>query len=122
MPPADALALVQDAERRLWTPEGLKALAYLQGRGLVAETIRTARLGWTPPLDLDGRPRGVTIPWFDGDRLAKIQLRQPNGVQPKYREVYRDRPALYPGADVVRPGRPLVVTEGELDAAPGARA
>ncbi len=42
---ADALALVDDAAERLWTPEGGDALAYLKGRGLTAETIRPARLG-----------------------------------------------------------------------------
>jgi hypothetical protein len=117
MPPADALALVQDAERRLWTPPGGKALDYLRQRGLTDATIRTARLGMTPPLDLPGRPRGITIPWFtDGERLALLKLRQPEGVKPKYRELSRDRPMIYPGADVIQPGRPLVVTEGELDA------
>jgi hypothetical protein len=30
--------------------------------------------------------------------------------------VYRDHPTLYPGRHVIRPGRPLVVTEGEFDA------
>ena len=48
LPLADALALVEDAAKRIWTPEGAKALAYLQGRGLTAETIQAARLGWTP--------------------------------------------------------------------------
>jgi hypothetical protein len=117
MPPADALALVADAERRLWTPEGEKALAYLHGRGLTDATIKTARLGWSPPLDLHGRPRGITIPWFaDGGHLALLKLRQPAGIRPKYRELYRDRPTLYPDRHVIRPGRPLVVTEGEFDA------
>ncbi len=36
------------AEQRLWTPEGAEALVYLQGRGLNPESIRQARLGWTP--------------------------------------------------------------------------
>ncbi len=45
LPLADALALVADAERRLWTPEGTAALAYLEGRGLTAETIRPPASG-----------------------------------------------------------------------------
>ena len=40
LPLADALALVDEAAKRLWTPEGADALAYLEGRGLTAETIR----------------------------------------------------------------------------------
>jgi len=58
----------------------------------------------------------VTIPWFDGDRLALVKIRQPEGKRPKYAEAYRDKPALYPTPEAVRPGKPLVVTEGEFDA------
>src|SRR4051812_13748033 len=47
MTSADALALVRDAERALWTPEGSEAVRYLNGRGLNDETIKAARLGWT---------------------------------------------------------------------------
>jgi DNA primase len=50
MTEADALALVVEAERRLWTPEGADALASLHGRGLTDATIRVARLGVAPPL------------------------------------------------------------------------
>jgi hypothetical protein len=48
-----------------------------------------------------------------------VKVRQPDGVKPKYREVFRDqdRPLrLFPGAEVVRPDRPLVIVEGEFDA------
>ncbi|MGC1717968.1 MAG: hypothetical protein WA746_03180 [Isosphaeraceae bacterium] len=54
-----ALALLTEAATRLWTPEGTETLAYLHGRGLRDETIRAARLGWTP---------GVMIPTREGDR------------------------------------------------------
>lgn len=116
LPEADALALVEAAAARLWTPEGVDALDYLHGRGLTDETIREARLGYAPPLDLPGRPRGVVLAWFDGGRLALVKIRRPEGSRPKYREIFRDRPTIYPGPDVIRPGRPLVITEGELDA------
>jgi hypothetical protein len=116
MPLEATTALVADAERRLWTTEGAGALSYLRGRGLDDATIRSAHLGVAPPLELPGRPRGVVIPWFDGDRPALVKLRQPGGMRPKYREVYRDLPAIYPGAHVIRPGRPLVIVEGEFDA------
>src|SRR5262245_42422710 len=55
LPPADALALVTEAEKRLWSPEGRAALAYLEGRGLSPEVIRAARLGWTPRVMLPKR-------------------------------------------------------------------
>ena len=57
MSEADALALVEEAAARLWTPEGADALAYLTGpkRCLAPETIRAARLGWTPRADRECR-------------------------------------------------------------------
>jgi hypothetical protein len=118
LPEADALALVIEAAARLWRPEGSDALAHLTGRrGLSVETIRTARLGAVvEPMALPGRPRGIVIPWFDGERLALVKLRQPEGRKPKYREVYRDRPAVFPDPRSIRPGRPLVIVEGEFDA------
>jgi hypothetical protein len=116
MPPADALALVVAAEQRLWTPAGKSALAYLRGkRGLVDATIRSARLGVVPPLGLPGHPWGVTIPWFDGARLTLVKIRQPRGTEPKYRELYRHTPTVYPGPGAIKPGRPAIVCEGEFD-------
>ena len=60
--------------------------------------------------------RGVVIPWFDGDRLALVKIRQPEGIKPKYIEAYRDRPRIFPDPAVIEPGRPLVIVEGEFDA------
>ena len=118
-----ALALVAEAAGRLWTPEGTKALAYLRNRGLNDETIKAARLGVTPGVMIPTREgdrcyqaRGVVIPWFDGDRLALVKIRQPAGRKPKYAEAYRDRPRIFPDPATIEPGRPLVICEGELDA------
>ncbi|MFI5458035.1 MAG: hypothetical protein ACHRXM_21565 [Isosphaerales bacterium] len=117
------MALVQAATVRLWSPEGADGLAYLRGRGLTDATIRAARLGWVLDVRLptrDGRRYwsacGIVTPWYDGDRLAMIKIRQPAGRRPKYVELYRDRPTIYPAPSVVRPGKPLVVCEGEFDA------
>jgi hypothetical protein len=123
LPLADALALVTEAAGRLWTPEGAKALAYLCGRGLNDETIKAARLGVTPGVMIPTREgdrswsvRGITIPWFDRDRLTLMKIRRPPGSEPKYVEGFRDRPRVYPTLDAIEPGNPLVVAEGELDA------
>ena len=122
LPPADALALVDEAAKRLWSPEGRAALRYLEGRGLTAETIRAARLGWTARVMLptsDGArvwpAAGIVIPWFDGDRLAMVKIRQPDGREPRYAQAFADRPRIYPCPEAIRPGMPLVVAEGELD-------
>ncbi len=117
----EAIDLVEAAADRLWTHEGTKALAYLQGRGLDPETIRAARLGYAPNVQAttrDGLPyqaRGIVIPWFDGDRLALVKVRQPDDRRPKYAEVYRNRPGLYIARPIL-PGRPCLVCEGEFDA------
>jgi hypothetical protein len=121
----DALALVDESAKRIWTPEGRAALAYLRRRGLTEATIKTARLGWTPRADgVPWKPPGVVIPWHDGDRLALVKIRPPDEWRerfpedrrpPKYIEAARDRPALYPGPEAIRPGAPLVIAEGELD-------
>jgi DNA primase len=120
---ADALALVTEAAGRLWTSEGARALEYLRGRGLTDETIRAARLGyvasvWIPTRDQDRsyQASGVVIPWFEADRLRLAKIRQPEGAKPKYVEAFRDRPRIFPGLEAIRPARPLIVVEGELDA------
>ncbi len=124
MTPEAAEALVDEAAARLWSPEGSDALSYLAGRGLTDETIRAARLGFAPRVQAttrDGRPytaSGIVLPWFVGDNLALVKVRQPEGRKPKYAEVYRDwdrPPTIYPSPATIRPGRPLVVVEGEFD-------
>ncbi len=114
------------AGRRLgtlrYTRQGKRTL-YLRGRGLTDYTIRQARLGWTPCASIpiqDGarfwNVRGIVIPWLDRDRLALVKIRRPEGSEPKYAEAFRDRPTLYPGPEAIRPGKPLVIVEGEFDA------
>jgi CHC2 zinc finger/Toprim-like len=122
LPLADAQKLVEEAAARLWTPEGGEALAYLRGRGLTEATIKTASLGWTPRVSIpvkDGKTfwdvSGIVIPWLDRDRLAMVKIRRPAGSEPKYAEAFRDRPAIFPAPEAVRPGMPLVVVEGEFD-------
>ena len=53
---------------------------------------------------------------MDRDRLAMVKIRRPSGKEPKYAEAFRDRPAIFPAPSVVRPGKPLVIVEGEFDA------
>jgi hypothetical protein len=119
----EAEDLVVESAARLWRPEGREALDYLRSRGLAEETIRRERLGWTPKVMLstaDGlrywRARGIVIPWFDGDRLVRVKLRQPDGSKPRYVQAFADGPSFYPDTVAIDPARPLVIAEGELDA------
>jgi DNA primase len=121
---AEALALVEESERRLWTPEGEPALGYLTAeRGLTEATIRRHRLGWTPREMLPTsrgdrfyRVTGIVIPWFDGGRLSLVKIRQPDGARPRYAEAFRDRPTAYADVASIRPGSALIVVEGEFEA------
>lgn len=122
LPHADALALVSEAAGRLWTPEGAEALAYLHNRGLNDETIRRARLGYVRDVAIptrDGnrsyRASGVVVSWFDGDRLTLAKIRQPEGKTPKYIDVFRDGPKVFPSLESIRPGFHLTAVEGEFD-------
>jgi hypothetical protein len=128
MPIEAAVALVEQSERLLWSPEGSRALAYLTGpkRGLSEATIQAARLGWTRRADgVAWKPPGIVVPWFNGPTLALVKVRASErwrsrfpekGRPPKYIEGYRGRVCCYPSVDVIRPGLPLVITEGEFDA------
>lgn len=123
LPATDALRLVEDAAARIWTAEGREGLGHLRSRGLDDVTIRAARLGFVdrvaiPTKDSDRRyvVSGVVIPWFDGDRLALVKVRQMGDAKPKYAEAFRNRPRIFPSLAYVRPGRPVVIVEGELDA------
>jgi Toprim-like len=45
-----------------------------------------------------------------------VKIRRRTGQEPKYAEAFRDRPSIFPTPETVRPGKPLVIVEGELDA------
>lgn len=129
-----ARAFVTWCQARLWEPTGAAALAYLQGRGLTAETMRAAGLGYNPQhwrrpaaaWGLDGDPvnlaAGVVIPHEAGGDLwaVKIRLLEPfqtgDGRTVKYTSLRGGKGALY-GADTLTGDKPAVVlTEGEFDA------
>jgi DNA primase len=112
---AEARNIIEHAEHTLWGPKGIAALEYLRARGLADETIRAAR----PGLIVQGRPEvptGISIPWFSGDVVTMINVRRPKGSDPKYQAIKGSRRGgLYPDIGIIRPGHPLIVTEGELD-------
>lgn len=131
---------------------GSDALAYLRGRGFADDTIMGAKLGYLPPLDAKtGRwafnsfemwglkaedyrdsdrvwlPSGILIPWLssDGDIVWKLNIRRldPN-LKPgekRYLQILGSKPSLY-NVSAIRPDRPIILTEGELDAITGIQA
>jgi DNA primase len=142
-------AVLHLAERLLWSGRGEGALAYLRGRGLTDETIRTARLGYIP-LTHQGRwyrdtsklwglasederngedvgvwlPEGIVIPWFADGQLWKLNVRRLRGVRDgdaKYVQVRGSREGLY-NVDALRVERPVILCESEFDALAGEQA
>ncbi len=65
---------------------------------------------------MPGRPRGLFLPWFDGDRPIKLVVRQPEPELNQVERSYSNNPICYPSLDAIRPGVPLVVVEGEFEA------
>jgi DNA primase len=122
--PAEAKALVEEAERRLWTPEGRAAREYLVvDRGLTEATIRRHRLGYGTHVSVPNadytrfwRVTGIVIPWFDGDRLVRVKIRRLDDPKRRYAQAFDDRAAVYPDRGAIRPGSTLIVVEGEFDA------
>ena len=132
---AKAAALVEWAHGHLLANAG--QLAWLAARGIDAETVKSARLGWNPgeygkdlwrpraawglPEEIredTGKPRrlwlprGLIIPRLEGEAVHRLRIRRPEG-EPRYYVVPGSSAApLYLGHD--RPA--AVVVESELDA------
>jgi len=122
----------------LFRPEGARALTYLRARGLTDDTLNRYNIGYNPqhiaephcewglppPSDPSQRihvPRGITIPWFAGGALWRINVRRPVTTaqiaagQPKYLGPSGFGNALY-NADSLDVHKPIVLVEGEIDA------
>jgi DNA primase len=141
-----AAAVIQQAQRLLWSPRGQSALDYLRHRRFSDETIRTAALGYIP-CTRDGRwyqdapehwgfsghdaqqegvwlPEGILIPWYADGYLWKLQIRRLSGLEAgdaRYVQIKGSREGLY-NVEMVRLNVPLVLCESEFDALSGQQA
>lgn len=130
-----------ECQQALWDPDGVRALAWLRGRGFTDKTILGAQLGYnrldrrderarwglSPARDNQGRskqiwlPRGIVIPWEIDQQLWRLNIRRPLSRKqiarsmPKYMGPAGNSNALY-NADALMHHRPVVLLEGELDA------
>jgi DNA primase len=117
---AAALAAVGECERRLWSDAGAKAREWLVGRGIVEETARAWRLGYSSRrgavcgLEI---PRGIVIPCLVDGAVWYIKVRRPVPPLPgpKYQQVRGGKSALF-GLDHLAGRRVAVICEGEFDA------
>jgi len=109
----------------LWGKAGRRAWAYLtEQRGLSERTIIDAGLGYIPGeywqwKTIEGLkvPCGITIPWMTyGNAIWGIKVRRAAGQQ-RYHQVAGGniKGGLYLG-DGIKPGMPIMITEGEFDA------
>lgn len=121
---AAAERIASTAEQYLWSDSS--RLDYLRNRGLSDATIRAWHLGYNPgnyrvPEIVNTRGdaavmvRGWTIPARVRGELVAVKIRQPDGSEPKYTQLYGSRPALF-GADTLAGKATVVLTEGEFDA------
>ena len=115
-----ALELSEEAEIRLWTPDGRQALDYLMARGLTEATIRTARLGYTTAgwATDSGRARLGGHPLGGGPAIPRaIHLRAVGDVahDERYRWLPGGTPCMY-GVDTLAGHTTAVLAEGEMDA------
>lgn len=126
--------LYRAAREWLWSEDGAEGLRYLRERGFTDDTIRDAGLGFNPSTryesctdwgvdaSVPGQklvvPQGVVIPAADGTDIARIKVRRtaPQPHERKYHVVRGSRTPLYGANTLKEPDRPVVVTEGELDA------
>lgn len=107
--------LAAEAERALWSDDGVKALAWLHKRGLKDETIKRFHLGFNPvERHKPFVDRGITIPCFVGGNLWYVKIRRPAG-DPKYRCVGGSRPVALFNADDLQGVDRALLCEGEFD-------
>jgi len=126
-PPSDewqskALEVCDLSYNLLWSDSGLRAREWLNARGLSDDTIHKASIGYvygTPDSWHDMRglkvPAGILLPWLSNNMVWGIKVRRAAG-KPKYVQVGGGKisAGLY-NADNIRPGKPLLLTEGEFD-------
>lgn len=111
-----AKVYVDQAQGRLWTPEGLPGLDYLRSRALSDRTILDAHLGYAL---YQGIPC-IVIPWFTDGAYWRINLRDIRPDIGKDEKRYHNIPGssnagLYLG-DSLKFKRPVFMVEGEIDA------
>lgn len=132
-----AEAFMQQAHKYLFTSGGKGALDYLISRGFTLETIKHFHLGYCPRWEkqnaslwgLDDQEtvtvaEGIVIPSYiegtlwhlDTRRLRKFKDETPEAFQKRrYHEIPGGVTCLF-NADTIEPDRPVIVTEGRIDA------
>jgi CHC2 zinc finger/Toprim-like len=111
---AEARSIIRTAQRLLPASDGA---AYIESRGLNAQSAKGARLGYLP----DGHQAGnlcgpaILMPWFVGKRLVAVNARNLSPDRERYKLLTGSkRSTLYPSSRI-DPTRPVMVCEGEFD-------
>jgi DNA primase len=109
--------LIQAAMWHLWRPHGKECFLYLVNqRGLYPQTILKHRLGWLPQ---NGHmPAKLLIPSYNSQgQLIRIRFRidKPQKDQERYR-IRKGSNSCAPFPISIRPGKPIIIIESDLDA------
>lgn len=110
--------IVDVCVRQLHSRAGESARVYLHNRGLKADTIREWMIGFNPRGGyLHGLFvfAGISIPWFVGEFVHSIKIRRLDSDE-RYACVPGSCPAGLFLGQVIVPGLPCLVVEGEFDA------
>ena len=112
-----AQEVMRASQATLWSYTGTRARGWLNRRGLVGDTVKRWRLGFSAAdQKLCGLwvPRGIVIPCLVAGRIWYLKVRRAAGPA-KYSQVRGGQIALF-GADTIGKHSTVVVTEGEFDA------
>lgn len=111
-----AQKVVKITHKKLMSPAGTKAWAWLRNRGLSESSIKAWELGYSFGEKIMGLwvPRGIVIPCFSYGRFWYLKVRRPSG-KPKYKKVSGSRSGLF-GADTTYHMDTVFIVEGEFDA------
>ncbi len=111
-----ARKVVEITHKKLMSPAGTKAWAWLKNRGLNESSIKAWELGYSSGEKIMGLwvPRGIVIPCFSYGRFWYLKVRRPTG-KPKYKKVSGSRSGLF-GADTTYHMETVFIVEGEFDA------
>lgn len=88
-----------------------EALQYMKSRGFNEESLRYFKIGCQKK---NGK-LSLTIPHWDGEKVANIKYRALSGQEPKWRQEEGAKKVLY-NQNVIGQDKELILTEGELKA------
>lgn len=120
----DASIILDHAQKELWQPRGKQGLDYLHSRGFNDDTIKSMGFGYIPQTNNPywrgiNIPHAIVIPSYREGKLWNARYRRFTD-DPTKRYINMTggklRGSLF-GGDTLRPWEPIILTEGDFNAA-----